>query len=227
MPLSTISLKRPITRYITVQKILAPLIRNRKIFLRSSELSNKKYLNLGCGIFTHKNFINLDYEWNEGIDICWDLSKGIPLIDESIQGIFTEHCLEHFSIEQLDFILSECFRILKPGGILRLVVPDGKYFLNCYVNLIEQKPSLPLSSEFCKDQASYKDIYTPIMAINKLFYSWEHRFIFDFETIRHLLQKNNFQDIQQHTFLVGHDSNLLIDSEHRKVGSLYVEALKF
>lgn len=228
MPLTTISLSRPLTSYIKIQKyIITPLVRNRSFFLKQSQLSQQNYLNLGCNIFTHKNFINLDYEWNQNIDICWDLNRGIPLEDKSMQGIFSEHCLEHFSIEKLDFVLSECYRVLKPGGVLRFIVPDFEYFVTHYFALSQDKSPQPLSSEFCEDQANYQGIYTTTIAINKLFYSWGHQFIFDFHTIKKLLEKSNFIKIKKETFRIGQLPELLIDSEHRQVGSLYVEALKY
>jgi hypothetical protein len=43
--------------------------------------------------------INLDYHWRPGIDICCDITRGLPLPDTYVRGIFSEHCIEHISFE--------------------------------------------------------------------------------------------------------------------------------
>src|SRR3712207_5871910 len=89
---------RPITSYSKIQWIISSIIRNRPYFINQAGLRDKEYLDIGCGPNIHRNFINLDYDWRPGIDICWDVSRRLPLADVSLKGVFTEHCLEHLSI---------------------------------------------------------------------------------------------------------------------------------
>ena len=81
-------------------------------------------LNLGAGDNLIKGAINVDITPKEGIDEVIDLTK-IPWKweDESISKIYLIHSLEHFP--QPKEILQECHRILKPGGIIEIIVPHS------------------------------------------------------------------------------------------------------
>lgn len=73
-------------------------------------------LNLGCGN-------NILSGWdNHDMDV--DLTKPIPYADLSVQKIFAEHVIEHLTSAEMMNFFSECYRILQPGGILRVVFPD-------------------------------------------------------------------------------------------------------
>ena len=81
-------------------------------------------LNLGAGKKIIKNAVNVDIMPGEGIDQIVDLSIfPWPWKDESIKVISASHIIEHFP-DQKQFI-EECLRILKPGGVLELVVPHS------------------------------------------------------------------------------------------------------
>jgi SAM-dependent methyltransferase len=55
-----------------------------------------------------------------------DIVKGLPIPDGSVQGIYASHVLEHLAYAEVSTALEHTFRLLKPGGIFRLVVPDLK-----------------------------------------------------------------------------------------------------
>jgi predicted SAM-dependent methyltransferase len=186
-------------------------------------VEQKEYLDVGCGPNIHEYFINLDYWWQPSIDICWDVTKGIPLRDESVKGIFTEHCLEHLPFEAVDFLLSEFWRVLKPAGSVRIVVPDGELYLTRYSEIIRGYSSdqLPYA-----DNDNYQGLYSPIMSVNRIFRNYGHLFIYDFDIFRLLLEKNRFIEIRKETYKYGRDPQLLIDTESHAVESLYLEASK-
>ncbi|GJQ62976.1 MAG: hypothetical protein SCALA702_20290 [Melioribacteraceae bacterium] len=52
------------------------------------------------------------------------INRGIPTEDDSFNVIYQSHLIEHFPRHNVGFFLDECHRILRPGGVLRLVVPD-------------------------------------------------------------------------------------------------------
>src|SRR5258705_11394557 len=103
---------RQITSYAKVRALVGKLFRNRGFQLRRQRVQTLRYLDVGCGPNSHDEFVNLDYLWHPGIDVCWDISRGIPLASGSMQGIFSEHCLEHFPIATAVEILRECRRVL-------------------------------------------------------------------------------------------------------------------
>ena len=64
--------------------------------------------------------------------VCHDLRKGIPFTDASADNIFSSHFLEHLSRSDGCQLLTECYRVLKPGGTLRVGVPDLEYALSVH-----------------------------------------------------------------------------------------------
>jgi len=105
-------------------------------------------LNLGCGdVRPPSPWINVDNladvldDRTYGFEIILDRLKGEdnyfhmdmrkrdwPWPDNSVDGIASHHCFEHFDAVDLQEVLKECYRILKPGGVLRCSVPDASYF---------------------------------------------------------------------------------------------------
>ncbi|HEY5011748.1 MAG TPA: methyltransferase domain-containing protein [Acidimicrobiia bacterium] len=201
---------------------ISRVLRNRPIQLRSRSLRSRDYLDIGCGSNVHSSFINLNYQWLRGVNLCWDLVQGLPLPDESVRGVFSEHCIEHLPLDAGDHVLEECYRVLKPGGTLRIVVPDGELYLTAYArNVAGDEVRLPFS-----EGDRYESIYTPIMSVNRIFGNFGHRFIYDYATLRELLGRHGFVDIERAAFRAGRDPVLLIDTEKRAPESLYVEATK-
>ncbi|MCK5282773.1 MAG: methyltransferase domain-containing protein [Nanoarchaeota archaeon] len=88
---------------------------------------DKKKLNLGCGTKTMDGFINLDKINAPGVNVTHDLDDfPYPFGDDSLDYIITEHVLEH--IGKYHETIKELVRILKPRGILEVVVPYTTFF---------------------------------------------------------------------------------------------------
>lgn len=60
--------------------------------------------------------------------IEWDLSKGVPFLDNDLDGILLSHVLEHCDAQEGVRLLEECYRCLKPGGVILISVPDASIF---------------------------------------------------------------------------------------------------
>jgi predicted SAM-dependent methyltransferase len=214
-----ISARRPLTSYAKVQLLIGAAIRNRASFVRRKP--EGCYLDLGCGPNTSPDFCNLDYNWRPDVDICWDVTRGLPFADGYIGGIFTEHMLEHIPFAKALGILRECRRVLKPGGLLRVIVPDGELYLSEYAkHLRGETSSMPYASG---DAANFA-IATPIVSINRIFREHGHCFIWDYETLRAALLHAGFAQVDRRQFSEGSDPRLLRDTPSRRVESLYVEA---
>lgn len=85
-----------------------------------------KYVNLGCGpVFVDAaNWLNLDFTASSSAVRRANLLNRLPLADESVNVVYTSHFLEHVPRGLVSGFLSECSRVLKPGGLIRLVLPD-------------------------------------------------------------------------------------------------------
>jgi predicted SAM-dependent methyltransferase len=209
---------RPLTSYAKVQALITPFARGRNWAIKKDRIKDKKLLNIGCGFEPKDNFINLNLEWTPNVDICWDITaERVPLATNSMEGIFTEHCLEHITFEQCLETLKEFHRLLKPGGNIRIVVPDAELYFDLYQ---ARKTNKSVTLPYIKTEE------TPVISINRIFRDHGHLFIYDFETMAHLMQKAGFRDVKKESYSTGRDNRLLIDQAYRAVESLYVEATK-
>jgi predicted SAM-dependent methyltransferase/GR25 family glycosyltransferase involved in LPS biosynthesis len=84
----------------------------------------KPRLNLGCGAQVHPEWTNVDIMPQHPGAFNHDLNKPLPFADASFEVVYHSHVLEHLTKEQGKAFVAECYRVLKPGGILRVVVPD-------------------------------------------------------------------------------------------------------
>ncbi len=212
--------------YAKVRALVGNLVRNRSFQLRPERLGGLAYLDLGCGPNTHVNFVNLDYLWHPGIDVCWDVARGLPFPDRRFSGIFSEHCLEHFPLPAAVKLLSEMQRVLAPGGIARIIVPDGELYLRTYV---EQREGRTANRFPFQDREAMEELWTPMWSVNRVFYQdreslFGHRVIYDAPLLEALLRKCGFTWVERRAFGQGRDTGLLIDTPGRKAESLYLEA---
>lgn len=196
------------------------LIRNRRLFY--AQVRRGAYINLGCGPNLLKSFVNIDYEWLPGLDICCDITKGIPAEDGIARGIYSEHCLEHLTLDQCRFVLLECHRVLAPKATLRIVVPDLQVYARAYVRYLDGQAAV-FPNEYFVNKTG---VSQPVALINELFLSSNHRFIHDHETLSALLGEAGFPEVRPCAFGTGADAHLLVDSAGRASESLYIEAIK-
>lgn len=79
-------------------------------------------VNLGCGQFPKPDFVNIDCQAGAGVDIVHDLNRlPWPVESQSIDLITADHLIEH--LDDVMAVMAECYRILKPQGILEMKVP--------------------------------------------------------------------------------------------------------
>ena len=95
------------------------------------------YLNLGCGSRYHPDWINIDIAPSSSDVMAHDLSKGIPLSDASCDVVYHSHVLEHIRRAEALPFMEECYRVLKPAGILRVAVPDLERICRTYLHKLE------------------------------------------------------------------------------------------
>lgn len=92
------------------------------------------YLNLGCGSRYHPDWINIDIAPQGPEVIQNDLIRGIPLPDASCDVVYHAAMLEHLPRSDAATFLAECYRVLKPGGIVRVGVPDLEKICQLYLS---------------------------------------------------------------------------------------------
>jgi len=78
--------------------------------------------------------------------ICHDLRRGLPFPDASFEFVYHSHFLEHLSRENADKFIAECLRVLRPHGLIRVVVPDLELLCRKYLRTIDQDADSHLQS---------------------------------------------------------------------------------
>lgn len=216
---------RSLGSYAKVRHWVGNAIRNNRLQLPRVQRSGKTILDLGCGPNIHEHAINLDYLWRPGVDICWDVATGIPLPDKSMAGVFSEHCLEHFSLPNGLALMREAFRVLRPGGIIRIVVPDGGLYLDNYTH---RKNGGDTEFPF-EAKEHFQGTFVPMLSVNRVFYQDResiagHWTMYDADLLSLVLTKAGFEKIERRAYAKGYVSELLLDTPSRECESLYMEA---
>lgn len=121
-----------------------------------------KKLHLGCGSKAPNGWLNLDGSWNawlakyptirnllkylriipqKQLALTWnrnifihDVRKPFPFPDNSFSAIYSSHLLEHLYLVEAKNLLKECYRMLEPNGVLRMVVPDLGAIIQEYID---------------------------------------------------------------------------------------------
>jgi len=102
-------------------------------------LSEKNtYLNLGCGSRYHADWINMDIAPSGSDVIQCDLSRSIPLPNASCAVVYHAAVLEHMRRVDAGMFLAECFRVVKPSGIIRVGVPDLEKTCQLYLSRLNE-----------------------------------------------------------------------------------------
>lgn len=100
-----------------------------------------KLINLGCGNNFHEDWINIDFVSNSKKVFTHNLLNGIPRKNNSTDVVYHSHVLEHFSRDEGYLFMKECYRVLKPNGIIRIAVPDLEAIVKEYLRHLEQATS--------------------------------------------------------------------------------------
>jgi predicted SAM-dependent methyltransferase len=192
--------------------------RNRKIagYLKAHPV---KKLQLGTSNNVLDGWLNTDIVINHASVVYLDTTKRFPFDDNTFDYIIAEHMIEHIEYQAAQFMLRECFRVLKPGGRVRFATPDLRVLVALHsrektesqINYIDWAVarSMPKVQE-CKD----------VFVINNFFRAWGHRFLYDAETLRHALSTSGFREIKFYKPGASEDPKLQnVESHGREIGS--------
>jgi predicted SAM-dependent methyltransferase len=149
------------------------------------EASAAPRLHLGCGGHRLDGWINLDLSPDGSTDVLADCARALPFADASIAFIHSEDLIEHLDRSGGLRLLEECFRVLRPGGVMRLLTPDLRALV---ARVYRGRAARHL--RWCAAELSAEG---PCEALNMhLRMNGEHRFVYDEELLRSDLRKLGF-----------------------------------
>jgi predicted SAM-dependent methyltransferase len=186
-------------------------------------------VNVGAGPCGKLGWINIDVGKAPLVNCRYDCRKSLPFPDQSVKCIFCEHFFEHIDYtEEIPYFLSDCHRVLKPGGVIRLIVPDIEKYLRAYCkgDWEDLSKIRPLDADrtdyYCRNRYN-----TRMELINVLFrQGHEHKFAYDAETLEFVLRRYGFGTVLRQEFGQSLIPELCLDQPARASESLYVEAQK-
>jgi len=222
-----------------------------------SDGSNLK-LHIGCGLVAPENWVNIDGSWNawlakfpsgrkllvkmgilskEDGDIPWpknikihDVNKGLPFSAGVASAIYASHLLEHLSNKAARHFLRECCRVLKAGGIIRLVIPDIEFLARKY---LADKESAPAGNpkpakEFAKSLCIATYDGKPWVRLAQMLTSFEgHKWFYDADSLKALLIEAGFTNVQLKAYLNSRIHDIAdVEREGRLEGAICVEGVK-
>jgi predicted SAM-dependent methyltransferase len=185
---------------------------------------NERELNvhLGCGSRIFAGWVNVDACPGKGVDLVWDLRERLPLRDDTAKLIYSEHVLEHLYKPEAVKLLNECVRILRPGGIMRLGVPDAAVYIQAYANR-----EWAFFEELKHLGGAVEPLSSPIEVINQMFrMGGHHLFAWDFQSLSAILTKIGFLNVTRWNALESSRPELCLDDPAHAFETLYFECCK-
>jgi SAM-dependent methyltransferase len=193
-------------------------------------------MNLGCGPDAPAGWLNVDGSWNawfahhphlrEGLrrigiinaqnqgaqwrvrPVVHDLRKPLPFPENSFSAIYGSHVLEHLYRVEASALLAECKRVLQPGGVLRMVVPDLQFMVLDYVkrrNGGSAEADWWSAAESLNQKLGFRSAEPPrgnawfrFYAVWKDFHS--HKWMYDSDSLSHALEVAGFDPVARKEF---------------------------
>jgi predicted SAM-dependent methyltransferase len=174
-------------------------------------------LNWGCGEHPEPGWLNSDIKDAPGIDIVADVRAGLPLETDSIDYIVSIHALPELPYTDLVPALAELRRVLKPGGVLRLALPDLERGIAAYQRGDDDYFHVP-----DEDARSLGAKFVTQM----VWYGYS-RSLFVPDFVEELLQKAGFDHVDHCAYRKtssGWDD--IVELDNREPETMFVEAVK-
>lgn len=178
---------------LVVHALLHPLdgVRIRRVVRRSAGAVR---VSLGCGQAIQQGWIGLDLDGANGA-FRTDLRRDLPFSSSSVDAILAEHVLEHLFLDDVVRLLHECNRVLRPGGVIRVVSPDGLLISDLIRGCDSGRVLEHLDFERSLHQFA-PDGLLRLRTINRLVYQWgDHRSVLTGDGLTRLLTEAGFEDV--------------------------------
>lgn len=174
-------------------------------------------LNWGCGPQGQAGWVNSDLKDGPGIQLSCDIRDGLPVDDDTFDYAVSIHALPMISYPDLVPVLGELRRTIKPGGVLRLALPDVAKGITAY-----------LTGDRGHFLVPDEDVRSPggKFVVHMLWYGWSVT-LFTEDFIEELLEKAGFREISSCKFRETTSRwPEIVELDNREAESLFVEAVK-
>lgn len=163
---------------------LRGLLRHRLLrpLLGGPSLPRPLRLHVGCGARRLDGWLNLDLQLLPEVDLALDVTRGLPF--ENVEAVYAEHFLEHLGVPAAVGFLVDAHAALAADGVVRLSTPNLDWVLAAHSNR-----GLP-----APDQVRLG------LGVNRSFYGWGHRFLWNRALLERALIAAGFTDLSWHAY---------------------------
>jgi SAM-dependent methyltransferase len=195
-------------------------------------------LNLGCGPNAPANWLNVDGSWNAWLSnhtylhktlkvfgvisknspgaewnvrpLVHDLTRPLPFKGNSVAVIYGAHVLEHLYLADAQNLLGECLRVLRPGGVIRMVVPDLRSMVTNYLKNKNGGSPSPAERIAAADKLNqmlgFRSPAPPTgNALFKFYYLWKdfhhHKWMYDSDSLIRYMENAGFVAVSEKAYL--------------------------
>lgn len=225
LTLAAMQLQRLLT---LLERVRTERVGRRMAALPANLLRTPLKLHLGAGTSEIPGWINIDGRaGGKGGWLATNLRAPLPFADASADWVFSCHVLEHLAYPAGALaLLREVRRVLRPGGVVRLVVPDMHAYARAYVD--QDRGFLDADARWCDWVSRTR---TPLEQIlrwagcgNEPFFG--HKFGYDLPTLAALLREAGLDEVEQSAFMQSRHENLRVD-EHSAAAAAAHEGRSF
>ena len=195
---------------------------------------NVKKINIGGGEWRKNGWENLDIIFDYKLED--ELLK--PFFDNSIDYIYTSHCIEHLNFDTSSILLNDVYKKLKKGGVLRIVVPDVDKLLKIY-DKYKDNSNYKFYNDKTRGHYTLKDSILELFGFNlennRFLDKSMHLSFYSLSSLQLLLISSGFKKFKTFSFGESEVDEFKITTEHSDDGfdnadtkdiSLYLEATK-
>lgn len=168
--------------------------RNRRLAAHYLAQPGARKLQIGCGDNELSGWLNTEL-CPRREQIFLDATKPFPFADNVFAFIYTEHMIEHISLRDAEAMLSECRRVMAPGGIIRIVTPDLEF-----LTTLLSTPTPPALRDYIAYSIDEYRIHAPSSAgtavFNHFVRAWGHQYIHTAASLGALMSRAGFERLQ-------------------------------
>ena len=174
-------------------------------------------LNWGCGAYPELGWINSDQKDGPGIDVSCDIRNGLPFPDACFDYAVSIHALPELPLDALTPALAELRRVLRPGGVLRLGLPDLEKGLRAF--LAGDRGYFLIPDEDARSLGGK-------LVTQLLWYGWS-RSLFTRDSVAELLERAGFREIAHCAYRTTPSPfPEIVELDNREGESLFVEGTR-
>ncbi|MCU1358066.1 MAG: hypothetical protein JWM89_3484 [Acidimicrobiales bacterium] len=189
---------------------------------------------IGAGPTDHPGWIATDLTPTRPDVIYLDAGEPFPFDTDSVDRIHTEHMIEHVDYATGQNMLTECARVLKPGGRIRIATPDYDTMIRLAVGPLDPEAQALIEDANRRNGMAEDQLGGAIFVVNRMFSGHGHRFLYSEQLLTRCLETAGLTDVQRHIAGETDDAEFAgIDKHGNQIGAewnryhtLAVEAVK-